>query len=67
MGLIDAVFGDRKTRRKRRRKKAAKSAGDAVGDTAEGCTGGCCLDFVVPLAVGAVAGHRVARRSLSRR
>ncbi len=67
MGVIEAIFGDRKSRRKRRRKKAVKSAGDAVGDTAEGCTDGCCLDFVVPLALGAVAGHRVARRSVSRR
>jgi len=67
MGVIEALFGDRETRRQRRRKKAVKSAGDAVGDTAEGCTSGCCLDFVVPLAVGAVAGHRLAPRSLSRR
>jgi hypothetical protein len=64
VGLIKAIFGDRKARRQRRRKKVVKSAGSAVEDTAEGCTGGCCLDFVVPLAVGAVAGHRVARRSL---
>lgn len=61
MGLLDSVFGDRKTRRQKRRKRVVKSAGDAVGDTAEGCTSGCCLDFVVPLTLGAIAGHRVAK------
>ena len=64
MGVIEAIFGNKKARRKRRRKRAVSSAGDAVEDSVEGCTGGCCLDFVVPLALGAVAGHRVARRSL---
>ncbi len=61
MGVIESIFGDRQSRRKKRRKRVVKSAGDAVGDTAEGCTSGCCLDFVVPLAVGAIAGHRVVK------
>lgn len=57
MGVIESIFGNRKTRRQRGRKRAVKTAGDA----AEGCTNGCCLDFVVPLALGAIAGHRVAK------
>jgi len=62
MGVIESLLGNRKERRKRRRKRAVKSAGSAAEDAAEGCTGGCCLDFVVPLAIGGIAGYRVARR-----
>jgi hypothetical protein len=62
VGILESLFGNRKERRKRRRKRAVRSTGDAAEDAAEGCTGGCCLDFVVPLAIGALAGHRVARR-----
>ncbi len=65
MGLIESLFGDKKTRRKRRRKKAIKRTGDAVD--AASCGDGCCLDFVVPLSLGAVAGREVAKRSLRRR
>ena len=65
MGLVESLFGDKKTRRKRRRKKVVKSAGDAVDD-ATSCGDGCCLDFVVPLSLGAIAGREVARRSRRR-
>ena len=61
MGVIESIFGNKKARRQRRRKRAAKSAGHAAEDAAEGCTSGCCLDFVVPLALGAIAGHRVVK------
>ena len=65
MGLLESLFGDKKTRRKRRRKKVVKSAGDAVDDAAS-CGDGCCLDFVVPLGLGALAGRAVAKRSRRR-
>ena len=64
MGLIESLFGDKKTRRKRRRKKINRAAGDAVDATS--CGDGCCLDFVVPLSLGAIAGREVARRSTRR-
>jgi hypothetical protein len=62
VGVLESLFGDKKARRKRRRKKAVK----AVGDGADGCTDGCCLDLVVPLTLGAVAGREVAKRSRRR-
>ena len=64
MGLLESLFGDKKTRRKRRRKKALKKTGDAVDNAS--CGDGCCLDLVVPLTLGAVAGREVAKRSRRR-
>jgi hypothetical protein len=65
VGLIESLFGDKKTRRQRRRKKAVKKTGGAIEDAAS-CGDGCCLDFVVPLSVGAVAGRALAKRSRRR-